>query len=417
MAKQITMPAGGQTSDSSKIYKWHKNVGDSVRRGDVLFEIETDKAVLEVESYADGYLIAKYYDEGDEVTAGEAVAYIGAKGEKVERAGQNPVASIGTLKETTDEQEDEYTPIIGNHLQTSVQQTSEMEERNNDFTGEILASPLAKETARRQGVDIEIVAASMSGCVIHNQDILNYKKMSSQTYSEKAEQGLSTIVPNDKLRKTIARRMVDSLATSAHYSIFVDVDMGKIISLRQNFNKILSEKGEKLSINDFIIKCLAAAVQKVPEVNASYAPEETTLWKDVNVGVAVSVDDGIMVPVVHGCQKLSLREIGAKNRENISAIRAGKPSQSMLTGGTITISNMGMFSVSSFTSIINQPESTILSIGAIEDRAVVVDGQIVIRPMMTITATFDHRIIDGAKGAKFVNILKEYLGSPSLLLL
>jgi len=398
MAKKITMPAGGQTSDKLKICKWHKNVGDPVKKGDILFEIETDKAVLEVESYAAGYLIAKYYDEGEEVTVGEIVAYIGSKDEKVPDSTQSIGDSLKTEK-VDKEPEDEYVPIMKGEA---------------DSSDKPLATPLARETAKSIGLSLDNIASTMPGNVIYNQNVLDYKeKKTKESHQEKE----FYYMPASNLRKTIAKRMAESTKISAHYSLFIDVNMTQVISLRKNFNNSLKDTGVKISVNDFIIKCATAAIKKIPEINATFEPEQIKIWNSVNFGVAVSVEDGIIVPVVKNCERISLFEIAKENSKNIKAVRDGKITNDMLSGGTITVSNMGMLGVSRFTSIINQPESTILSVGSIEDKTMVEKGQVVIRPMMTVTATFDHRTIDGARGAEFCKLLKEYLQDPSLLLL
>lgn len=398
MAKKITMPAGGQTSDKLKICKWHKNVGDPVKKGDVLFEVETDKAVLEVESYAAGYLIAKYYDEGEEVTVGEIVAYVGSKDEKMSDSTQSMENSPKSEK-IDKEWEEEYAPIMGNEAESS---------------DKLLATPLARETAKSIGLSLDDIASTMHGEIIYNQNVLDYRGREIEESSQEKE---FYYMPASNLRKTIAKRMVESTKISAHYSLFIDVDMTQVISWRKNFNSFIKDSGIKISVNDFIIKCVTAAIKKIPEINAVFEQEQIKIWNSVNFGVAVSVEDGIIVPVVKNCEKISLFEIAKENSKNIKAVRDGKITNDMLSGGTITVSNMGMLGVSRFTSIINQPESTILSVGSIEDKAVVEKGQVVIRPMMTITATFDHRTIDGARGAEFCKLLKEYLQNPSFLLL
>ncbi|MFZ7132228.1 MAG: dihydrolipoamide acetyltransferase family protein, partial [Eubacteriales bacterium] len=224
-------------------------------------------------------------------------------------------------------------------------------------------------------------------------------------------------VPNSKIRNTIASRMVKNLATAAHYSIFSDIDMTEAIRLRERLNQNQKDNPYvKVSYNDIIIKCAAKAIEKAPLINSSFCEDHIKVWNNVNFGVAVAVDNGIIVPVVHQCQEISLIEVAKINANNITAVRTGKFDPELTSGGTITISSMGMLGVSRFTSIINQPESAIISVGSIIDKPVVIDKNIVIRPIMTITSTFDHRGIDGAVGAFFAKKLKEYLEEPYLLL-
>lgn len=409
---KIIMPSGGQTTDESEIVKWHKKVGDSVQRGDVLFEIETDKATLEVESYCEGYLRAAYYQEGDKVAAGEIVAYVGGQDEALPqeegtKAAPPEQAAVQTVEE---EEEEEYQPIMGKRPQADapVPPQPKAVPGPSEVQGKPLASPRAKQAARENGVDLQKVAPGPLG-VIKYQNVLDYLEC------QKAEQSDYEDVPLSSMRRTIARRMRESVDVAPHYTVSMDVDMGACIALRKKINDYLG--GEvKVSFNDLLAKCVAKAVEAYPLVNSSYLDDCIRMHRHVHVGLAVGVDNGLLVPVVRNVDQLSLAQIARQNTENIQKAKAGKLAPNDMSGGTITISNLGMFDVDHFTAVINQPESCILAVGRIAERAVSVDHTIVSRDMMNITASFDHRVIDGAVGAQFLRQVKRLLEQPELLL-
>ncbi|HAE61563.1 MAG TPA: dihydrolipoamide acyltransferase [Eubacteriaceae bacterium] len=403
MIKKITMPSGGQNTDESLIVKWHVDVGDKINRGDVLFDIETDKATLEIESFASGYLLHKEYKEGTTVKEGEVVALIGDEKDKDSLYVEVEPSENEYLSES-----DDYQAIM---LQNQVIVEDSTDDKEKDIC--IKASPLARKTAQDKGFKLEEIQGEESNKVIHVKDVIKFEdEIASQIIEESY-----SIVKHSNMRKIIASRMNESLSTSAHFSIFTDIDMSRVIELRKKLNSELESKNIKITFNDIIIKCAAMALKDVPIVNSSFFEDHIKVWKDVNFGIAVAVDNGIVVPVVRRCQERSLSKIAELNSENIAEIKDGKLNSEKLSGGTITLSSMGMLGVEKFTSIINQPESAILSVGAIEKKPIVVGDEILIRPIMTITSTFDHRGIDGAIGAKFTCKLKRYLEDPIFLLI
>lgn len=410
---KIIMPPGGQTTDESLIVKWHKKVGDKIERGDVLFEIETDKATLEVESYCEGYLRAALYGEDEKVSTGEVVAYIGGLDEPLPE--QQPTESEAKSESESsspaavDEEEDEYQPIMPGQQSAKAAPAAQAPAAASapaarTASGRVAASPLAKKLARDNGLDLANI--SVDG-VIKKQDVLDY-------LAGGAAAADVTYLPTSTMRKVIARRMDESVKTAPHYTVSMAIDMTACIALRKKLNEYLAGT-VKISFNDILAKCVAKAIEKYPLINATYGEEQITVYRNVDVGLAVGIDNGLVVPVVRKVNEKTLSQIAAENSANVQKAKDGKLAGSDM-GGTITISNLGMFGVDHFTAIINQPESCILAVGAIEEKAVSINHEIVSRDMMNITASFDHRLIDGAVGAQFLKEVKTLLEQPELLL-
>jgi pyruvate dehydrogenase E2 component (dihydrolipoamide acetyltransferase) len=396
MAQKIIMPSGGQTTDEMLILRWNKNPGETVKKGDVLFEIETDKATLSVESFTDGTLLAVCHEEGEMVKTGEIVAYIGDPGEKI--AGEDFLE-----KQIVPGASQNNAPEIRN-------QTIESTSLKNDIK-KVIASPLAKSKARLENVKIEDVANHFSKNLIKKDDIDNYKK-EKQTG---ADQGDFYFLETSVMRRTIARRMKESVSVSPHYTVSIDVDMSAIISLREKLNESLNNKDNRVTYNAVLMKIIAQAIELFPLINSSYQEEKIKVFKDVNIGLAVSFENGLIAPVVKQVNKKSIYGISEDNAIIIERAKSNRLLESDITGGTITLSNLGMYGINSFTAVINQPESCILAVGAITEKPVVKDHQVVIRKMMNITGSFDHRVIDGALGAAFLSKIKELIENPQLL--
>jgi pyruvate dehydrogenase E2 component (dihydrolipoamide acetyltransferase) len=421
MLTKIVMPSGGQTTNESKIVKWHKKTGDAVKKGDVLFEIETDKAVMEIESYAEGTLLGIKFHEGEYAATGEIVAYIGDMGEKLPADFEAPVPAEGN----------EYQPIVNEvaavkagaqepeqAVQTPEQAAKipepaaqEPEPAKVYDASRTLASPAARFLARQENIDINEVGKSLPDRIIKRADVEGFIRGGVQEPEEEYY-----FVSMSPMRKTIARRMTESVLVAPHFTVSMEVDMTRAIELRQELNAYLKDRGIKVSYNDLIMKCAAKAVGRYPVINSTYQEDGIKVYKHVNFGLAVSLENGLVVPVVKYVDRKSIAEIAKENSENIEKARGGKLQDSQMTGGTITLSNLGMFGVDSFTAIINQPESCILAVGSIIEKPVVLNGSIVARPIMSITASFDHRVIDGATGAAFLREVKVLLEKPELLL-
>lgn len=390
MANKILMPASGQTAAESRIVRWNVQEGETVNRGDVLFEIETDKAVMGVESYAKGTVLKIVYGEGDDVEAGKVVAYIGKPGEKLEDEGPSP--------QTSGKDDDEYQPIMKKAAASEPPVPVERE-----AAAVMMASPKARKLAKETGADLKELNAAL-GRAVKAADVTAVPVAVSQ--QEEA------LIPLSAMRKVIARRMLESVREAPQYTVSIKADMTAFIALRRQINEAVADEGVKVSINDILVRCVAAAAAKVPYINAVFTDEGIRTLKQMHVGIAVAVPEGLVVPVLRNANTLPLRDIALASQQLINAAKEGKLRPEQMQGGTITISNLGMFGIDRFTAIINRPESAILAVGAVVDTPVGVNGSIELRPIMDITATFDHRIIDGAVGAQYMAELKKIIEQP-----
>lgn len=423
MIKEIRMPAGGQTTDVSVVGTWLVKTGDKVERGDALLEIETDKATLTVESYAKGIVLAMLAEEGDEVPAGEVIALIGNESDreeaKVRLAGedvlknQKPEEEKKAIMEETPTSEEEYQPIDKNAPRRTKPKAfvsgseKDVLKQNARKPRQIKAMPNAKVLAKENHILLEDVAEASGKNVLKRQDVAAFLENHIQ---EKEE----TIIPFTNMRRVIARRMLDSVQNIPVFTAAVEIDMTQCMAFRRLVNSAKDER--KVSYNDILFKCMEAAIRAYPYVNTSYSDEGILLHKDVNIGLAVSVEGGLVVPVVRRVQEKSISEIAAYNRENIGKARDGSLSLEEMSGGTITLSNLGMYPITQFTAIINPPEVCILAVGAIEEKPVFADGTWRAVPVMKLTGSFDHRIVDGAYAAGFLGELKRIIENPALAL-
>ena len=423
MIKEIRMPAGGQTTDVSVVGTWLVKIGDKVERGDALLEIETDKATLTVESYAKGIVLALLVEEGDETPAGEVIALIGDESDreeaKVRLAGedvlknQKPEEEKKAIMEETLTSEEEYQPIDKNAPRRTKPKAfvsgseKDVLKQNARKPGQIKAMPNAKVLAKENHILLEDVAEASGKNVLKRQDVAAFLE---NHIHEKEE----TIIPFTNMRRVIARRMLDSVQNIPVFTAAVEIDMTQCMAFRRLVNSAKDER--KVSYNDILFKCMEAAIRAYPYVNTSYSDEGILLHKDVNIGLAVSVEGGLVVPVVRRVQEKSISEIAAYNRENIGKARDGSLSLEEMSGGTITLSNLGMYPITQFTAIINPPEVCILAVGAIEEKPVLADGTWRAVPVMKLTGSFDHRIVDGAYAAGFLGELKRIIENPALAL-
>lgn len=447
MATKITMPPGGQTTNESMIVKWHKAAGDSVKKGDVLFEIETDKAVMEIESFVDGIFLASKYAEGEYASTGEIVAYIGNEGEKLPDDFKGATVKENAAKETeakeekeeetkankaaaneaaSDDKDDEYQPIMKKDVAVKPEAVIPLMIKDTAVNPETviiqqaahvydasktLASPAARLLAKQEKVGIGAVGQGIPGQIVKRADVENHIKKNAVKDVEDYY-----YIDTSSMRRTIARRMIESVSAAPTFYVTVEVDMTGAMGLRQELNDYLKNTGVKVSFNDIIIKYVSKAIEKYPLINSTYGEDRIKVYKNVNFGLAVGLDKGLVVPVVKDVNKKSLAEIAGENAKNIDRAKSGKLQAAQMSGGTITLSNLGMFGVECFTAIINQPESCILAVGGIFEKPVIMNGAVVPRHMMSITATFDHRVIDGAVGAEFLKEVRALLEKPMLLL-
>jgi pyruvate dehydrogenase E2 component (dihydrolipoamide acetyltransferase) len=398
MIKKILMPSGGQTTDEMLILKWNKNQGDVIKRGDILFEIETDKASMSVESYTEGILLGIKYKEGDLIKTGEVVAFIGDAGDSIPEEADVEVTE--QINSRTGQTESQYNTKL-------IEDKNHENNLQNTIPEIIFASPLAKNRAKAENVKIEDVARHFSKSQIKISDIEDYIRNKQSSVPDDEHYFLET----NSMRRTIAKRMKESVSISPHYSVSVDVDMTGVISLRKELNEYLTGKEYKITYNDILMKFITKAIESFPLINSSYLEEKIKVYRDVNFGLAVGLENGLIVPVIKQVNKKSISEIASANIQNVAAAKNNKLQESDITGGTITLSNLGMYGINNFTAVINQPESCILAIGAIIEKPVAKDHNIVVKAMMNITGSFDHRIIDGTYGAAFMNRIREIIES------
>ncbi len=379
MIKEIIMPKLGQTVEESIVGKWMKNEGDNVEKGDVLLEVTTDKATLEVESFAKGVLRKIIHKEGDVVPVLAIIGYTASSMD--EELPENPPEQLHE-----EEKKEEETPVA--------EPVSEVR---------IKISPLAKRLAKEKGVDITKISGTGPGGRIVKEDVLAF---GGTAVGEKI---VAKTIPVKGMRKVIAERLQKSFQTIPHFYLSTEIDMTECVKAR-------TEKSPKPAFNDIIIKASALAISENPGVNSSFKGDSIEIIGDINIGLAVAVDDGLVVPVIRNADKLAISDISKKRDELVKKARGGKLVPSDYEGGTFTISNLGMFEIDNFSAIINPPQSAILAIGRIKQKPVIIDGNIGIRSMMQVTASFDHRCIDGALGAKFLQKVKGYLENPKDIL-
>ncbi|SHF64335.1 pyruvate dehydrogenase complex dihydrolipoamide acetyltransferase [Chryseobacterium vrystaatense] len=407
----ITMPRLSDTMTEGKVAKWHKNVGDTVKEGDLLAEIETDKAVQDFESEFNGVLLKQGVEEGGAAPVDSVLAIIGPEGTDVSAVGAPKAAAQSTEKpaeqKTEAKAEEKASPAI----------SSSSSER-------VAISPLAKKMAQDKGVDINSVNGSGENGRIVKKDIENYQP------SEKAQpavsapaaaqvalsfvQGEDTETPNSQVRNIIAKRLAESKFSAPHYYLMVEINMDKAIEARKEINSL---PDTKISFNDMIIKATAVALRKHPQVNSSWAGDKVIHRGNINVGVAVAIPDGLVVPVLKNTDQMNYTQISAAVKDMASRAKSKGLKANEMEGSTFSVSNLGMFGIETFTSIINQPNSAILSVGAIIEKPIVKNGQIVVGNIMKLSLACDHRVVDGATGAQFLQTLKTYLESPLTLLL
>ena len=372
MIKEIIMPKLGQTVEESIVGKWMKNEGDNVEKGDVLLEVTTDKATLEVESFAKGVLRKIIHKEGDVVPVLAIIGYTASSMD--EELPENPPEQLHE-----EEKKEEETPVA--------EPVSEVR---------IKISPLAKRLAKEKGVDITKISGTGPGGRIVKEDVLAF---GGTAVGEKI---VAKTIPVKGMRKVIAERLQKSFQTIPHFYLSTEIDMTECVKIR-------AEKSPKPAFNDIIIKASALAISKNPEINSSFKGDSIEIIGDINIGLAVAVDDGLIVPVIRNADKLAISDISKNRDELVKKARDGKLLPSDYEGGTFTISNLGMFEIDNFSAIVNPPQSAILAVGRIKQKPVIIDGNIGIRSMMQVTCSFDHRCIDGALGAKFLQKVKEYL--------
>ena len=424
MAEIIRMPKMSDTMEEGVIASWLKKVGDEIKSGDILAEVETDKATMELESYDDGTLLHIGVKDGDSVPVDGVIAIIGEKGEDVNEILKD-VDSDSSEVEEIKEIKEESTPI---------EKVEEIKDDNKEIViteptkivselkdERIKASPLAKKLANEKGIDISNISGSGDGGRIIRKDIENYKDVSTSSNEPIKEITLPKIhseesfeeLPVTQMRKTISKRLAESKFSAPHFYLTMEVDMENCIEGRKKINE---SSDIKISFNDIILKACAVALRKHPMVNSSFLTDKIRINHHVHIGVAVAVDEGLLVPVVRFADNKSLSHISAEVKSLAKRAKEKQLQPSDWEGNTFTISNLGMFGISEFTAIINPNDSCILAVGGIKNTPVVKKGEVVPGNIMKLTLSCDHRLVDGATGAAFLQTLKELIEDPIKIL-
>ena len=430
------MEALSPTMEEGRLVKWTKAVGDAVKSGDTLAEVETDKAVMELVARTDGQLLQQVVAEGATVPVGEIVAYVGAPGESIAAAastapakpsgsGERGAVAVGAPSAAAAQ------PTAVSRQPTAVPAVA-------DAT-RVKASPLARRIAKEQGVDLKMLFGSGPGGRVVRKDLEGVTRPAATTAVAEPSRPLPATdresfraprsptpagdsgaayedVPLTQIRKTIAKRLATSLGPVPHFFLTSDVDMERAAEAREALNRQLGEQ-PKISFNDIILKAVALALARHRACNAWWQDDHIRYWNEVHLGMAVAVEDGLITPVLRHADRLTLAEIGARARELAQRARERRLKPEEYSGATFSVSNLGMFDIDDFTAVINPPEAGIVAVGAIVPKPVVSDGQVTVRRRVRLTMSCDHRVIDGATGAAFLRTLKQMLENPLASLL
>ncbi|WHF52259.1 2-oxo acid dehydrogenase subunit E2 [Chryseobacterium gotjawalense] len=415
----ITMPRLSDTMTEGKVAKWHFKVGDTVKEGDVLAEIETDKAVQDFESEVNGTLLYTSVGEGEASPVDTVLAIIGPAGTDV-----SGLTSGGAKKADSKPAAEKSSENASVSENTSAQTVA------NSSTERLAISPLAKKMAEDKGIDVHSLKGTGENGRIVKKDIENYQPGAAASAKQEVSasaavaapaqvavnfvQGQDSETPNSQVRNIIAKRLSESKFTAPHYYLIVEINMDKAIEARKEINSL---PDTKISFNDMIIKATAMALRKHPQVNSTWKEDKIIHHGNINVGVAVAIPDGLVVPVLKNADQMNYNQISAGVKDMAGRAKSKGLKANEMEGSTFSVSNLGMFGIETFTSIINQPNSAILSVGAIVEKPIVKNGQIVVGNVMKLSLACDHRVVDGATGAQFLQTLRTYLEQPLSLLL
>lgn len=417
----ITMPRLSDTMEEGTVASWLKKEGDKVEEGDILAEIETDKATMEFESFYEGTLLKIGLEEGETAKVDSLLAIIGPEGTDVSN-----VSVDGKSKKKSSEKSEKK-----EDKSEEKEESKSSEKKSSDATkdgGRIFASPLAKKMAEDKGIDLSNVKGSGGNGRIVKKDIEDYKPSEKPAAAKEESKGDAAAAPkpyvpageesfeeikNSQMRKTIAKRLGESKFNAPHYYLTIEVDMSNAMASRKQINEM---PDVKVSFNDMVIKASAMALRKHPQVNSQWTGESMKIAKHIHMGVAVAVEEGLVVPVLKFADQMSMTQIGNNVKDVAGKARNKKLQPKDMEGSTFTVSNLGMFGIVEFTSIINQPNSAILSVGTIVEKPVVKNGEIVVGNTMKLTLACDHRTVDGATGAAFLKTLKTYMENPVTML-
>jgi pyruvate dehydrogenase E2 component (dihydrolipoamide acetyltransferase) len=433
MSIDILMPALSPTMEEGTLAKWHVKVGDTVKAGDVIAEIETDKATMEVEAVDEGVVEAILVDAGTEnVKVNALIAKLAGEGESPAPPPAKPAPAAEAPKAA---------PAPAAPVQAAGETAAPAKSAPAAApTGDrVFASPLARRLASAANLDLKAIAGSGPHGRVVKADVEAAQKGGAPTAKAASasapaaasaaaprahlsleQQGIPAgsydLVPLDGMRKTIARRLTDSFRDVPHFPLVIDLEIDALLAARAKINHLLEGQGVKVSVNDIIIKAAAVALKRVPEANASYTPEGIAMHHHADIAVAVAIDGGLITPIVRAAETKGLAQISAEVKDLAARAKSKKLKPEEFQGGTFSVSNLGMFGIKAFASIINEPQGAIMSVGAGEQRPVVKNGQLAVATVMTITLTCDHRVVDGAIGAKFLAAFKPLIEEPLTLL-
>jgi pyruvate dehydrogenase E2 component (dihydrolipoamide acetyltransferase) len=411
MAEVINMPKMSDTMTEGVIVSWLKNVGDDIKPGDILAEVETDKATMELENFVKGTLLHIGIPAGGSVPVDALIAIVGQKGEDISALLQ------ASPKTASAEPKNEVAETTKNAHETPA--TVQVENAQHGSDSRVKASPLAKSLAKEKGIDLAAIAGSGDNGRIVKKDIENYNPSTktSQTVTINLPQIVAqesyTEVAVSQMRKAIARRLSESKHTAPHFYLTMSINMDKAIAARKQMNEYSEAK---ISVNDIIIKAVALALRKNPNANSSWLGDKIRYNNHINIGVAVAIEDGLIVPVVKFADNKSLSHISTEVKQLAEKAKNKKLQPNEFEGNTFTISNLGMFGIDEFTAIINPPDACILAVGAAKETVVAENGQMKISQIMKVTLSCDHRVVDGAVGSAFLATLKDLLENPVKML-
>jgi pyruvate dehydrogenase E2 component (dihydrolipoamide acetyltransferase) len=425
MATEVKLPRLGQGMESGTIVKWLKSEGEKVEKGEPLYELDTDKVTQEVEAEASGVLLKIAISSG-EVEVGRTIAVIGEQGEQVEVEPTERGGNGSAAQEVPDKAQEEGSPARARQQERERgrraptedmgDQVADIRRPAGDNGGRIKASPLARRIARERGIDLSAVAGTGPDGRVVAEDVERTAASGAPVALPAAVSEVEGVEVQQltSMRKTIARRLTEAWEAPV-FQLGITVDMSRALPLRERLVDLHGD-GVKPTISDLLTKICAAALMRHRAVNALYKGDAVELYPTANIGIAVAVPNGLVVPVIPGCERKSIAEIAAARATIVGRAREGKLQQADLDGGTFTISNLGMYGIERFIAVLNPPQAAILAVGSIEDRVVAVDGQPAVRPRMELTLTCDHRAVDGATGAEFLRDVKAFLEEPGLAL-
>ena len=414
MATEVIMPRMSDTMEEGKILKWLKKVGEQVEVGDIIAELETDKADMEMEALDEGFLTEIRVQEGESVPVGTVLALLGEEVEVgVAPPPRTATASTPPSEKRSDQKAD---PPAAKKVRKIREATPKKKPPARKKGERILASPIVKKIAAERSIELASVRGSGPGGRIIKQDLEGAEALAVTVAAQSGPQPAvvtptGTVEPFSRMRATIAKLMSAIMREAPHFYVTTEIDMSEAVRLRTSL-KLSDRISAEVTYTHLLVKAVAVALGRHPRLNASFSGNGRELKAEINIGIAVALDDGLIVPVLHGCQAMSLLDIAAQANGLVERARAGKPTTKDLSGGTFTISNLGMYPVEHFTAVINPPQAAILATSAIKERPAVRDGQVVISRTMMATLSCDHRVLDGATAAQFLEELKNLLENP-----